>query len=205
VLAANDQQALEVFEACELARLSVPEQVAIVGVGNYLLAADAMRTPISSVDTNLELLGYHAAGTLDKIMRGGKIPAQPIRIPAKQVVARKSSDLLAIKHPNIARAVRFIWEHAHEPINVADVVRVAVMSRRGLHEAFYAQIGRTPGDEIRRVRIEAAKRQLAETNEKIEAVAAHCGYQSLNSFCVAFKHATDQSPGEFRRAARGSA
>lgn len=205
VLAANDQQALEVMEACELARLSVPETVAIVGVGNYLLAPDAMPTPISSVDTNLELLGYRAAATLDNLMLGGRLPPQPLRVPAKEVVARKSSDLLAINHPNIGRAIRFIWEHAHEPINVADVVGVAAMSRRGLHEAFLQQIGRTPGDEIRRVRIDAAKRRLAETDEKVESVAMSCGYQSLNSFCVAFKNATGKSPGQFRRESRGIA
>ena len=164
-----------------------------------------MPTPITSVDTNLELLGYRAAATLDELMHGGKVPAQPLRVPAQAVIPRKSSDLLAINHPNIARAIRFIWEHAHEPINVADVVRVAAMSRRGLHEAFLQQIGRTPGDEIRRVRIDAARRRLAETDEKVESVAMSCGYQSLNSFCVAFKNATDKSPGQFRREARGIA
>lgn len=205
VLAANDQQALEVLEACELAKLSVPETVAIVGIGNYLLAPNAMPTPITSVDTNLELLGYRAAAALDDLMDGGRLPAQPLRVPAKEVVARKSSDLLAINHPNIGRAIRFIWEHAHEPINVADVVQVAAMSRRGLHEAFLQQIGRTPGDEIRRVRIDAAKRRLGETDEKVESVAFSCGYQSLNSFCVAFKNATNKSPGQFRREARGTA
>lgn len=205
VLAANDQQALEILEACELAKLNVPETVAIVGVGNYLLAPNAMNTPISSVDTNLELLGYRAADALDKLMRGGKIPAQPIRSPCKEVVVRKSSDLLAVSHVNIGRAVRFIWEHAHKPINVADVARVSAMSRRGLHVAFLRHLGRTPGDEIRRMRIESAKRQLADTSEKIETVAMNSGYQSLNSFCVAFKQATGKSPGQFRQESAGSA
>ena len=205
VLAANDQQALEVLEACEMAKRKVPEEVAIVGVGNYLLAPNSMPTPISSVDMNLELLGYKAAATLDGLMRGNRVPAQPVRVPAKEVVARKSSDLLAINHSNIARAIRFIWDNAHEPISVADVVRVAAMSRRSLHDAFLQQVGRTPGDEIRRVRIDAAKRVLAETDEKVESAALRSGYQSLNSFCVAFKTATGKSPGQFRREARGTA
>ena len=49
VFAANDQLAVDVLEVCEQSGLSVPEQVAIVGAENYLLAVDAMRTPISSV------------------------------------------------------------------------------------------------------------------------------------------------------------
>jgi LacI family transcriptional regulator len=198
VLAANDQHALEVLEACELAGLAVPEVVAMVGVGNYLLAPDAMRTPISSVDTHLELLGYRGAALLDGLMRGGTIPPKPLRSPARGVVVRKSSDLLAIQHPNVARALRFIWQHASQSIGVADVVRAAAMSRRGLHEAFVQQLGRTPGAELRRIRLERACKRLVETGDKIEAVALQCGYQSLNSFCVAFKRLTGDSPGRYR-------
>jgi len=205
VLAANDQMALEVLEACELAKLNVPEQVAIVGIGNYLLAADAMVTPISSVDTNLELLGYRGAAVLDDLMHGGSIPPRPLRIAPKTIMVRRSSDLLAMNHPNIARALRFVWEHAQEPISVGDVVQAAAMSRRGLHVAFLQQVGRTPGDEIRRVRLEQAKRRLMDTDEKVESIAMSCGYQSANSFCVAFKQATGRSPGQFRRDHTGSA
>ena len=78
------------------------------------------------------------------------------------------------------------------------------MSRRGLHEAFVQQVGRTPGDELRRIRVEAAKKRLVETHEKVEAVAFGCGYQSLNSFCVAFKQATGQSPGRYRSEGTGA-
>ena len=65
--------------------------------------------------------------------------------------------------------------------------------------AFLQHVGRTPGDEIRRVRLEAARQLLLDTEEKVETVAMRCGYQSLNSFCVAFKHMTGRSPGEYRR------
>ncbi len=74
VFAANDEQALEVLESCESAGLNVPEQVAIVGAENYLLAPDAMHTPVSSVDTNLEMLGYTGAAMLEDLMNGK--PAQ---------------------------------------------------------------------------------------------------------------------------------
>jgi LacI family transcriptional regulator len=205
ILAANDQHALEVMEACEAAGLAVPEEVAVVGIGNHLLAPDAMQTPVSSVDTNLELLGYRGASALDAMMHGAAPPARPARVPAKTLVVRKSSDLLAVNHPNVARALRFIWDNARQPIGVDDVVRAAAMSRRGLHVAFCREVGRTPGGEIRRLRIEAARRMLAESAEKVETVALACGYQSLNSFCVAFKHATGLSPARFRASRKAGA
>jgi LacI family transcriptional regulator len=198
VLAANDQQALDVLESCDSAGIKIPEEVAIVGTENYLLAPDAMHTPITSVDTNLEVLGYRGAELLDQLMAGRKPPTEPIRIPAAGVIVRKSSDILTIKHQGVARSLRFIWEHAHEPICIKDLVGVAAMSRRGLHKAFLEHLGRTPGQELQRVRIERAKKLLTKTNQKVETIAHDSGYQSINSFCVAFKRATGMSAKKFR-------
>jgi len=198
VFAANDQQAMDVLESCESAGIAVPEQVSIVGAENYLLATDTMPTPISSVDTNLEIMGYRGAELLDRLMAGKSAPKDPVRIPAVRVVARKSSDILTIKHKNVAKSLRFIWEHSHEPICVKDLVGVAAMSRRGLHKAFLEHLGRTPGQELQRVRIEHAKKLLTEADHKIETIAGMCGYQSTNSFCIAFKRATGMSAKQFR-------
>jgi LacI family transcriptional regulator len=198
IFAANDQHALDVLEAAEIANVAVPDQVAVVGAENYLLAADAMHIPISSVDTNLEALGYRGAELLDRLMRGKPAPKEPTRVPAASVVIRKSSDLLAVEHPGVSRSLRFIWEHCQEPISVKDLVGVAAMSRRGLHKAFLEHLNRTPGQELHRVRIDRAKKLLSESGHKIEALAGMCGYQSANSFIVAFKQTTGLSPAQFR-------
>src|SRR5262245_54262876 len=108
LFAATDDQAVEVLETCEEAGLQVPEQVSIVGIDNSLRAVDAMQTPISSVDTNLELLGYTGAELLDQLINGKPAPKEPIRVPVAGLIARKSSDLIAINHPGIARALRFM-------------------------------------------------------------------------------------------------
>jgi LacI family transcriptional regulator len=130
---------------------------------------------------------------------GGRPAAKnPIRVPAAGLVVRRSSDLLAVQHPGVARSLRFIWEHCHEPITVKDLVGVAAMSRRGLHKAFLEHIDRTPGQELHRVRIERARKLLGESRSKIEVVAGMCGYQSANSFVIAFKQATGLSPAQFR-------
>ena len=202
VFAANDQQAVDVLESCESLGLTIPEQVAVVGAEDYLLAPDAMHITITSVDTNLETMGYRGAELLDALMHGQPPPRGPIRIPAKGVVVRRSSDILAINHRGVARSLRYIWEHSHEPICVKDLVTVAAMSRRGMHKAFLENIGRTPGQELQRIRIERAKRFLAESNNKIETLAKMCGYQSINSFCIAFKRTTGMSAKRYRESVR---
>jgi LacI family transcriptional regulator len=161
-----------------------------------------MHTPISSVDTNLEELGYRGAELLDRLMSGKPPPKEPVRIPATELIVRKSSDLLAIRHPGVARSLRFIWEHCQEPISVKDLVGVAAMSRRGLQKAFQDHLSRSPGHELHRVRIERAKKLLGESAYKIEVLARMCGYQSANSFTIAFKQSTGMSPAQFRNKLR---
>ena len=133
------------WKRARAANIHVPEQVAIVGAENYLLAPDAMHTPISSVDTNLETLGYRGAALLDDLMNGKKAPAEPIRVPALGMIVRKSSDLLAVNHKGVANSLRFIWEHCHEMIGVEDLVGVAAMSRRGIAQGVHGASGTHAG------------------------------------------------------------
>ena len=199
LFAASDDHALEVIETCENIGLAVPEQVSIIGMDNSLLAVEAMHAPISSVDRNLEALGYRGAELLDRLMHGKSPPSKPTRIPPKGLIERKSSDLLAVNHPGVARSLQFLWKNFNRPIGVEDLVKVAAMSRSALHQAFLEHIGRPPGKELHRIRIENAKRILSQSNLKLEAVAEACGYQSANSFWLAFKHTTGISPKQFQK------
>jgi LacI family transcriptional regulator len=68
------------------------------------------------VDRNLGTLGYRGAELLDKLMHGKPPPTEPIRIPPTGLIARKSSDLLAVNHPGVARSLRFLWDNCHRPM-----------------------------------------------------------------------------------------
>jgi len=199
VFAPSDWMAVDIVETCESIGLSVPEEVAVVGADNLILAADTMPMPISTVDPNLEYIGHVGAALLDDLMDGKPPPEKPIRVPSGRLILRKSSDLVAVNHDGVAKSLRFIWRHFHEPIGVADVARSAGMCTRGLQKAFVEHIRRSPGQELHRVRIDHAKQVLASCSEKTESVAAMCGYANLNSFWVAFRRATGMSPAQYRK------
>jgi LacI family transcriptional regulator len=197
--AATDDHALEAVEVCEMVGLSVPDEVSVVGMDNSLMAVDAMATPISSVDQNFNTLGYRGAELLGLLMRGKPSPSKPVLIPPAGLVARKSSDLLAINHTGLARCLRFIWEHYQKPVNMDDLARVAALSRAGLFKAFTQKIGRTPGEELQRVRMEKAKQLLSQRKIKLDEVAELSGYQNSNSFWIAFKKSTGVSPKQYQK------
>lgn len=199
IFAASDGLALELLETCEEAGIAVPEEVAIVGAGNSLLAVDAMHTPISSVDVNMETIGYRGAQLLDELMRRGEAPGEPVRVPPFRLIVRKSSDLVAVNHPGVARSLRFMWDHCHEPIGVNDLAQAATMSVRNFHQAFVDTVGRSPGNELHRIRIERAKKLLSDSPEKMDVIAEMCGYESGNSFWVAFKRSTGMSPKAYQK------
>lgn len=199
LFAATDDHALEITEVCEEIGLDVPGEISVIGTDNSLPAVDAMRTPVSSVDMNFSTLGYRGAELLDQLMHGRRPPTGPIRIPPTGLIERQSSDLLAINHPGLARCLRYLWENCHKPIGLEDLARVAALSRSGLHKAFLEQVGRPPGTELHRVRIETAKRILAGSSRKLDEVAELCGYQSANSFWVAFRQATGMSPRKYQQ------
>jgi LacI family transcriptional regulator len=199
IFAASDGLALELRETCESVGIVVPEQVAIVGAGNSLLAVDAMHTPISSVDVNMESVGYHGAALLEQLMLRKPAPDQPVRVPPFRLIIRKSSDLVAVNHPGVARSLRFMWEHCQESIGVNDLAQAAGMSLRSFHQAFVKNLERSPGSELHRIRIERAKRLLADSHEKLDTIAEMCGYQNSNSLWVAFKQSTGMSPRQYQK------
>jgi LacI family transcriptional regulator len=202
IFAANGSLAVEVQELCTAANMAVPSEIAIVGVEDYLLCVGGDDRAISGVNTNFEEQGYQGAALLDRLMHGEPPPKEPMLISPVCVTARKSSDIMAVDHPSLARGLRFIADHFTTPLSVDDVARAAGMSRRALHQAFCRHIVCTPGETIRRMRINFAKRRLAESNDKIETIAVQTGFSSLNTFFIAFRKSEKMTPTEFRKFAR---
>jgi LacI family transcriptional regulator len=93
-------------------------------------------------------------------------------------------------------------EHGFEPIGVDDLARAAGMSRRALHQAYIEHLGRPPGAELHRIRIELAKKLLADPTQRLDEIPGRCGYQSENGFWVSFKQATGVSPRQYRESVK---
>lgn len=199
ILACYDIQAQRLLDACRDAEVAVPEEAAVLGVDDDRLLCDLCSPPLSSVVPSTLRTGYAAAETLDKLMRGETASAAGQLIPPLGVAVRQSTDILAIDDPDIAAAVRFIREHACDGIQVGDVLRRVPLSRRVLESRFQKLIGRTPHDEILRIKIERVKRLLQETDLTLEAIADRCGFRHVEYLSVAFKRATGLPPSRFRR------
>jgi len=198
LFAMRDIEAVEVIEACLSSGLSVPEQISILGVDNYETICDCLRVPLSSIDNNLEQVGYEGAALLERLISGESPPTSPLYIPPSGVVERRSTDCLAVDHPRVATALRYIHDNAHLPICMTDVVRFVAMSRSGIEKAFREHFVRAPMEELRHIRVERAQKMLRETNEKIITVARVTGFQTSHNLCRAFNHHLGLTPRQYR-------
>lgn len=199
IMACNDDRGRQVIEACKIATLHVPEEVAIIGVDNDDLVCSLSHPPLSSIVLNFERSGYEAAELLDKLMADKKPDNQTIVIQPTHVITRPSTDVLAIQDNDVARAVRFIRQRAKEAIQVDDVVRVAAVSRRGLERRFQKVLDRSVLDEIRRVHIELVTRMLIETNLSVTQIASNLGYTSVAHIGRYFRREKGMSLLEYRK------
>lgn len=200
VFAARDVDAVTVIDSCIELGLAVPEQVAVLGVGNSEPICECLRIPLSSIEENWERVGYEGAALLERLMRGQPPPESPIYIAPGKIVERRSTDCLAFENPQLAAALRFIHENVHRPISMTDIVKHVGISRSGLEKVFRDHYVRPPMEEVRQLRLTKAKSLLTETDKKIVVVARLTGYQTAHNLCRAFKHQVGKSPKQYRAA-----
>ena len=199
VMACNDIRARHVIEACRVAGLNVPEEVAIIGADNDETICELSDPPLSSIALNTEKAGYEAAELLDKLMAGEKMAEQGIVVEPTHVVSRQSTDVLAIKDEEVAKAISFIRRNVKRPMQVSDVVAASALSRRAIQKRFRAVLRRSILQEIRRMRVQEIVRLLMETHMSISEIAVEMGYPGPEHISRYFHNATGMSLLAYRK------
>ena len=200
MMACNDDRCQYVLEACMIAGIHVPEELAIIGLGNDDLICDLATPPLSSVALSAQKAGFDAAARLDKMMVGKSTPKQGIIVRPTHVVTRQSSDVFAVKDTAVAAALHFIHQRAEkEPIQVDDVLSVVSMSRRSLYERFAKALGRSVHEEIKRVRVDRFARLLVTTDMPITQISESLGYSDIKNISRYFKQEKGVSPSQYRK------
>ena len=199
-MACYDIKAQQLLDVCRELNIAVPEEVAVIGVDNDELLCELADPPLSSVISNTHRTGYEAASLLNQMMSGVKVEPEASLIRPLGIKTRQSTDTLAIDDADVAAAVRFIRENAWKGINVSDVLREVPVTRRSIESRFRKILGRTPHEEITRLKIDRVRQLLLETDLSLSAIARRTGFQHDEYLSVAFKKAVGVSHSHFRRA-----
>jgi len=199
VMAANDNLARQVLEACRVCGLNVPEQVAVIGVDNDDVICQLCSPLLTSIEQGAERVGYEAASLLDGMMGGVRSTKKRYVIDPVGIVTRRSTDAIPVTDLQVAKAMRFIQEHACEGIKVTRVVAAANSSRSSLEARFKAELGKTMHVAIRDTQLDKAKSLLLETNLSQKEIAASTGFKSVQHMSSQFRVVVGHPPAAYRR------
>ena len=197
LMVCNDEFALSISELCRVQQLSVPDQVAIIGVDNDEVICELSSPPLSSIAISTQHAGYEAAQQLDRLMRRRSAGRVVIARPS-HVVRRQSTDLTAVDDPEVAKALHFIRENAHRIIQVGDVAKAASLSRRSLAGRLTRSLGCSISDQINRRRVEHIAHLLVTTNRSVAQIAEDIGYFSDKHIARYFRRQTGMTPRAYR-------
>lgn len=198
IFAFNDKVALEIVQACALLRLQVPHEISVVGVDNDALVCNLMHPSITSIDINLAELAHQGLSVLTHLLEGTAPHNKHAVLPVENAYLRESTGHFSttVDH-RLIRAVRYIHEHAHQGISVADVVKVSGLGHRTLELLFKEQLGRTPQEELIQARHRYCLKELRVNQSSIVDLSADLG-MSHSSFYRTFKKMEGCTPAEYR-------
>lgn len=202
IFALCDVWARMLARCAQAANLRVPEDVALVGVDNDLLECEMAAPPLTSVAVPWLSVGESAARLVQLGLQGKPIAGQQVLVSPIDVVVRRSSDTFAINDPLVAEAVAWIHAHVGDRLTVPTIVRSVGATRQRLERHFRRELGRTVQEEVRRARVEVARRLLSTTGLPLNEVASRSGFTNAALLSVAFRRETGVPPGAFRRHAQ---
>ena len=203
VLAAFDERAVDVLDACSAANISVPGQVAVLGVDNDELLCDFSTPPLSSVLPDHVREGVRAAQELDRLLRARKPSATTtILCRDKRIIRRESTAPVAPVTHLVDEALRFIRRNATIALKVDDVVRHLGVSRRLADLRFHEAGERSIARAILRARLDEVARRLRESESPIGQIAAACSFGNVQHLANAFRRQYQTSMTDYRLSAR---
>ncbi len=197
ILCCYDGIARNVLDACRDSNLLVPEQVAVIGVDNDQVLCEVCDPPLTSISPNTAQLAAVAGSLLSRLIDGEQL-SETVIVPPQGIVARASTDIVAVEDPCVARALGMIRRVACDGIAVVDVLGELPISRRTLERRFQALLGTTLQEEISRVRLQRVKELLVQSDLSLQEITNLSGYNYASYMISQFRKSEGLTPQQFR-------
>jgi LacI family transcriptional regulator len=200
ILACNDDRGQHIINACKLAGIKIPDEIAVLGVDNDEFVCNLTWPPLSSITLSTEKAGFEAAHLLSTMMKRNQIINQSIMVRPTHVVTRQSTDMIAAEDQDVYASMVYIKNNSHREISVQDVVQAIAVSRRTLERKFRKYLNnRSIYDEIKRKRVSRIIAMLLETDLTITQIGLALGFKDLTHISRQFKEETGLPPLLYRK------
>lgn len=201
VFAVHDPLGRFLCGACQQTGLNVPEEVSVIGANNDELVCGLTHPMLSSVSIPWGALGEVVGEAMQRLTAGETLDMEKARlIPPGGVEMRHSANHFAVDDPLLRRAMSFLSERVQDSISVGKMCSELRVARRTLERKFNEHYRCTPWEMICQLRVNRAKRLLAETNYPVSLIADLSGFNDPERMAVVFKRLTGETPSYYRKA-----
>lgn len=198
VLAVTDARARQLLQACMMAEIAVPEQVAIVGIDNDPLARTLCRIPLTSVQQGTEEMGRTATHVLHRMLHGADHSQVRVLVPPVKLHIGASSLHRPLCDPLVMRALHYIRQYGCLGIKTEQVADYVGVSRSLLEEHFRRHLKQSVHQQILSHKLETAQRLLSDGEMTYADIAVRCGFTSLQYLYAVFRRELNCTPKEFQ-------
>lgn len=182
ILAYNDQVAREVIDACNYAKLHIPEQIQIVGVDNQEDICENIRPRLTSIEPDFFGCGWIAAQKMEELLATGEMQNNTM-CGVQRVAERDTTRDLSGAARLVTSAEKLIHSYAcrglppsPKGLTVQSLADALHVSRSLLKIRFRKVREEGVATAIRRRKLEEVCRLLRETDLPIGEIAARCGF-----------------------------
>ncbi|MEZ6142100.1 MAG: substrate-binding domain-containing protein [Zavarzinella sp.] len=187
-----------VVQECHRRHWQVPADVAIIAGKNEETLCEHPRPSLTSMEIGYNRIGFEAARMLERMIVEPTSQQQVVRIAPQGLVVRESTDFFAVDSEIIANALRFISANSHKRIGPDHVAKAVGVETRTLQNHFRKVLDRPIATEIRRVRLERAKRELVQSKRSITDIARDTGFGPLARMSEVFQRELGLTPTAYR-------
>ena len=200
VFCCDDLRASQVAAVCKATGLSVPENVALLGVDDDPVYCMFSTPRLSSIDPDSISIGRTAAKVLADMLTSRDAAANPpsLTVPPRGIVERASTNTYPKAPPWFTEAMFFIHANVSKGISASDVFRHVGYSRTLVERTFRENLSTSVQNQIAEARIDEAKRLLDTTSLPVKEIAALSGFSSLEYLSRSFSCTTGMSPTAWR-------
>lgn len=206
IFCCNDIAGSKVSAHCRDLGLKVPGHISILGVDNEELRCELSSPRLSSIRLDCMSIGFRAMERAYALLENrGDSSGMPdvVLVPCLDIVERESTSSWSMEQDSVvSRAMRYIVENLSAALRIEDIARACAVSRRTVELRFRTVKGMSVLDAIQEERLRRCRSLLAETDEKLESIAAACGFPSVQRLHVLFKRVEKTTPRQWRRANR---
>lgn len=199
VFCSHDLRAHQLLSICRDIGISVPDEVAILGVDDDSLICNFTSPSLSSIDPNAFRIGQTAAATLDAWLDDpGRTPGT-ILVPPAGLTIRGSTETYPLDPSWLSTALVFIRRNIARRLTASDVFSEIGLSHTIVERAFRRVLGVSVQNVIQATRVEESKRLLSQTRLSLAEVSKLAGFSSMQYFCTEFRIRTGQTPLQYRK------